>query len=58
MFFSFPPIRIPVIGMEQVRLPQMYRIRQEYPRQKIGSLRKELEEQLERFAENAPSLLG
>lgn len=58
MFLTFPPIRIPVIGMEQVRLPQMYRIRQEYPRQKISSLRKELEEQLERFVENAPSLHG
>lgn len=46
MFIDFPPVDIPVMGIEKVKLPRMIRIEQIYPRQKIESLSAELEKQL------------
>lgn len=49
MFIDFPPVNIPMEGMELVRPPQLIRIRQKYDSAKIGDISAHLLARLSRF---------
>jgi len=58
MFIDFPPVQIPVVGMENIRLPQMVRIAQEYDRQRLENVPMTLLRQLDARPALAQSVRG
>lgn len=51
MFIDFPPVNFPVVGMDQIQLPKMIRIAQEYDRQRLDDAPQTLLQQLESHPE-------
>ncbi len=52
MFINFPDSGVVVQGLDQVRLPKMYRILQKYDKQKIWDIRAHVQAQLEENIQN------
>ena len=58
MQFNFPPIDIPVEGLDKVKLPKMYSITQRYDDQRVEDISGHLAAQLESQIGNKEAFIG
>ncbi len=50
MFIPFPPSEIRILGMENITIPKLYRIRQDYTDNALEHPERELEQVLSKYS--------
>jgi len=54
---TFPPVHFPIQGIEEVKLPRMVRVRQEYSRKKVEDIEESIKEEFLKLG-GGPSVCG